>query len=121
MKKYLMLAVVGLLLGMQGAKAECNNELIKTCSKGNNKKICKEQESLYYLYGLSKAEPVLAETFGEWLIEHNIDVCRKNLDQISSLFLKVTKDKEFIKVYILKVESQMSPEEADEIATKFSR
>jgi len=121
MKKYLMLAVAGLLFGMQGAEAECNDELVKACSKGIYEKMCKEQGSLYYLYGLSKATPVLAETFGEWLIEHNIDVCQKNLDQISSLFFKVTtKDRKFIKAYILKVDSQTSPEEAEKIATKLS-
>ena len=120
MKKYLILAVAGLLFGMQGAKAEYNDELVKACSSGTHEKMCEEQESLYYLYGLSKASPVLAEAFGKWLIEHNIDVCQKNLDQISSLFLKVTKDREFIKAYILKANPQISPEEAEKITTKLA-
>ena len=120
MKKYLMLAVAGLLFGVQGAKAECNDELVKACSSGTHEKMCKEQKSLYYLYVLSKFSPVTAKTFGEWLINNNVDICQKNLDQISSLFLKATRDKEFIRSLILKLDPQISSEEAEKTATKLS-
>ena len=121
MKKHLMLAVAGLLFGLHGAKAECNDELVKACSSGTHEKMCKEQENLYYLYLLSKLSSAdTAKTFVEWLLNHNVDICQKNLDQISSLFLKATRDKEFIRTLMLRLDPQTSPEKAEKIATKLS-
>ena len=120
MRKFLALLIVCLVSGFQNAQAECNGKAVEICSKGVNRELCKQEKSLYYIYQMGKIAPSLSGAFVDWLAKHKVDVCKENVDQISSLFSKAVKDEDFIVAFLLRAEPGISREKALELAKRMA-
>jgi len=120
MKKCLALLTVCLAFGLQSSKAECNGKVVANCGKGINEEVCKQKGSLYYLYLMGKIAPSLSGAFADWLVKHRVDVCKENVDQISSSFSKAVKDEDFIVAFLLRAKSGISREKALELAKRMA-